>query len=98
MLYNDYANLNNPSFNCNISIPLDVRGKEIARGYIPQNDTKVHVIKVIDMDKGRYIDFREWVKYGKDAHFMPSKHGIMIKADRFKDLISSVLNNSLKYC
>lgn len=81
-----------------VIVPLDVRGREIARGIVTQNDHKLQVVKVIDMDDGRFVDIRDWVKYGKEQTFGPTKHGLMIRSDIFKDKMMEVFNNSLKYC
>ena len=97
--YTEPFNLNNrDNSSSSVIVPLDIRGKEIARGIIAQNDHKLQVVKVIDMDEGRYVDVREWNKYGKEQTFGPTKHGLMIRSDVFKEYMISVLNNSLKYC
>lgn len=81
----------------NVIIPLDNRGTELYRGVVPYNENKMFVIKVIENDNGRYVDLREWIKYGKDTHFNPSKHGLMVKASVFKEKIYPMLQEMFKY-
>jgi hypothetical protein len=90
-------NRDNNAFS-SVIVPLDVRGEEIARGVVTNNDHKAMVVKVLDIDLGRYIDIREWTRYGKETSFNPSKHGVCIKSDKFRDSLIEILNNSLKYC
>ena len=81
-----------------IVLPLDLRGKEIARGVVKGSDSKITVVKVIEMDRGRYIDMRDWIKYGKEGYFHPHKDGLMVNVNRFKGSMIDILNNSLQYC
>ncbi len=97
---NDTVSLNNSDINAfnSVIIPIDDRGKEIARGIVSRNENKMYVTRVIENENGKYLDVREYVKYGKDTSFNPSKHGMMIRSDIFRDKMMEVFNNSLKYC
>lgn len=82
----------------NVILPLDLTGKEIARGLVRINDHKIVATKVIDYDTGRYLDCRNWIRYGKSDSFHPLKDGFHISIKNFKDYQLDIFNNVLQYC
>ena len=82
----------------NVIIPLSFKAKELACGSVYQNDHKMIVFKLLEYDNDKYVDLREYNRYGKETAFTPTKKGVQFKASTFKDEMIDIFNRSLKYC